>query len=312
MSYTSPAGALNHTRIVEILPRRKVVFVYDDAKLGPTLKLMNERGLTAIPVFKRENAVHRCLGWLDMRSIMLYLAFGKFKNIATADGSSAALFDRNVAWADQTVVDLLQLNPANAYYWEYNSNDEVAQLIDPFVKGVHRVIVASSSDPTSFEEADVCTQSDFVRFIFHSYSAFGRNTDKSVESLGLSVTPSLVTVPSTATALDAFRKAVAHDLHAVGVVDEGGRLVGTISASDLKALDAEHLRFATLNVLDFLRKYSPRSVKPITVSKQCILRTVIAKLLQNRLHRIWVVDGDHKPTGVISMTDVIRVATKEE
>lgn len=309
MSYTTPSGALNNTRVVEIIPRRQTVFVYDDAKLGPTLKLMNDHKLTAIPVYRRAEGIHRCLGWLDMRTVMLYLAYGKFKNIASADGTSGALFDRNAQWNDQPIVDLMHLSPENAAHWEYRANDEVAKLLDPFVKGVHRVVVLHhGTDPNASE---VCTQSDFVRWIFHCHSAFSRNTDKSLEALGLVNGGSVVTVTDKETALDAFRKAVTKELSSVAVVDASGRLVGTVSASDLKALDAEHLRFATLNVMDFLAKYSPRSVNPVSAAKQCSLRTVMAKMLQQRVHRVWICDGDHKPIGVVSMTDVIRAASHD-
>jgi CBS domain-containing protein len=309
MAYTTPSGALNNTRIVEIIPRRQTVYVFDDAKLGPTLKLMNDHRLTAIPVYRRAEGVHRCLGWFDMRTVMLYLAYGKFKNIATADGTSGALFDRNAQWNDQPVVDLLHLSPENAAHWEYRAGDEVAKLLDPFIKGVHRVIfLHGGSDP---QASEVCTQADFVRWIFHCHSAFAKNTDKSLDALGLVSDPALVTVSDKDSALDAFRKAAAKDLHSVGVVDAAGRLVGTVSASDLKALDAEHLRFATLNVMDFLSKYSPKSVNPVSASKQCTLRAVMAKMLQQRVHRVWICDADHKPVAVVSMTDVIRTSTHE-
>lgn len=309
MSYSTPSGALNHTRIVEIIPRRQTVFVYDDAKLGPTLKLMNDHKITAIPVYRRAEGVHRCLGWLDMRTVMLYLAYGKYKNIATADGSSGALFDRNAQWNDQPVLDLLHLSPENATHWEYRAGDEVAKLLDPFIKGIHRVIVLhNGSDPNASE---VCTQADMVRWVYHCHGAFAKNSDKSVEALGLLNGASLVTVTDKETALDAFRKAASKELPCVGIVDANGRLVGTISASDLKALDAEHLRFATLNVMDFLAKFSPKSVNPVSAAKQCTLRTIMSKMLQQRVHRVWICDGDHKPIGLVSMTDVIRVASHD-
>jgi CBS domain-containing protein len=242
-----------------------------------------------------------------MRTVMLYLAYGKFKNIATADGSSAALFDTNVQWNEQKAVDLLQLSRENACHWEYRAHDEVAKLLDSFVKGIHRVVVLHEGSIP--ENSEVCTQADFVRWIYHCHSAFGRNTDKSLDALGLASGTTPVTVTDKETALDAFRKAAAKDIMAVGVVDAAGRLVATISASDLRAMDGEHLRFVTLNVMEFLKKYSPRSINPVSASKYCTLRTVVAKMLQHRIHRVWICDADHKPVAVVSMTDVIRAAS---
>ena len=38
---------------------------------------------------------------------------------------------------------------------------------------------------------------------------------------------------------------------------------------------------------------------------------ILDKLVENHLHRLYIVDGANKPVGVVTLTDILRVVTDQ-
>jgi CBS domain-containing protein len=144
--------------------------------------------------------------------------------------------------------------------------------------------------------------------------------------LGLGVSKLISTVASSQSVAFALLQLDRWQMPALAVVDESGKLVGNFSTTDVLDiwLDRENL-YATLllSVEAYLSVHSPSagsctfvvvfliaklvaSLLPVTVSARLdeTLADVINCLLENRVHRLWIVDGNCKPTGVVSMTDI--------
>jgi 5'-AMP-activated protein kinase regulatory gamma subunit len=83
--------------------------------------------------------------------------------------------------------------------------------------------------------------------------------------------------------------------------------VGTLSASDLRGINDETLNTLTLPVREFLDKVQRKApASPVRCSPDEKLDTVIDRLIQSRVHRLWITDENQKPVGVVALTDVIR------
>ena len=65
---------------------------------------------------------------------------------------------------------------------------------------------------------------------------------------------SVVTAPWNATALECFKLMRDRNVSALGVVDDAGRLVANLSASDLRRLDRESFRLLALPVAEFISR----------------------------------------------------------
>jgi len=149
---------------------------------------------------------------------------------------------------------------------------------------------------------------------------------------------SLVVIDTTSTALDAFRRLVLREMSAAPIADmgSGGKLVGTISDSDVRTLGKIRTGALFLPVLEFLAKidrHDPdndddddddeddeekedkkkdektnvNKKKHYTMcSKTDTLAMVIDKILAEHSKRAWIVDSSQRPLGVVSMTDLIR------
>lgn len=54
-----------------------------------------------------------------------------------------------------------------------------------------------------------------------------------------------------------------------------------------------------------------RTIPVITLPPSATFSTLLDTLVTNRLHRVYVVDGDNKPASIITLTDVLRTVCEE-
>ncbi|CAI7729755.1 unnamed protein product [Closterium sp. NIES-53] len=95
----------------------------------------------------------------------------------------------------------------------------------------------------------------------------------------------------------------------------GGRLLGTLSVSDLRGMDAETLAQLTcMKVRDFLAhmaSLTPEGRRPSIMCRMAApLAEVMALAATNRVHRVWVTGEEDELLGVVSLTDVISACRR--
>ncbi|GAB4842085.1 hypothetical protein Ancab_012045 [Ancistrocladus abbreviatus] len=98
----------------------------------------------------------------------------------------------------------------------------------------------------------------------------------------------------------------------------GGRLVGTLSATDIRGCPVDQLRsWLSLNVIDFTERVyaNPSYVAPdlvnsprllVTCHAESTLAEVMDKVVDMHVHRVWVVDRRGSLLGLVSFIDMIR------
>jgi len=105
----------------------------------------------------------------------------------------------------------------------------------------------------------------------------------------------------------------------VAVVDDDGSLIGNFSASDLKGKGvtdygegSDPFGSLIMPVFQFL-KHGGMSTFPVgTVKPTTAFSLVLLKLIAMRVHRLWVVDENSHPIGVITLTDVMQALLSEK
>jgi len=154
------------------------------------------------------------------------------------------------------------------------------------------------------------TQSDAVEFIFKN-KMLGPAASKTVESLNVA-TKNVITVKQTEMVIEAFKKMVLEKVSGVGVVDDDNKLVGCISAHDIRAVTSsgellEHLYQpydqyrAIMNTLKV-----PTKAHVIKASASTTLQGVLEIILKEKVHRVFLADSTDHPTGIISLADILR------
>eukprot|EP00884_Botryococcus_braunii_P005065 jgi/Botrbrau1/1455/Bobra.178_3s0013.1 len=201
---------------------------------------------------------------------------------------------------------------------------------------VHRVALYDKS----FRITHIVSQTDVARFLLKNQSCLGQLGKDTVESLGwahgsvISITPDI----SAIQAVEIMRE---HGISGLAIVSGSGKLMGNFSISDMRTLVSEHFGSMALPVGEFLAKEhgtefwgvdrrasidsveareldrfaksDRRHVPGQEVGQELVLARsrqtfieVLDKLVKNGLHRLYVVDEEMKPIGIITLTDVLR------
>jgi len=127
----------------------------------------------------------------------------------------------------------------------------------------------------------------------------------------------VVQIPSTTPAHEAFDLMAKHQLSGLAVVDEDGVLVHNTSVTDIK-LWLKSSGSLEITIEDFLvqvRKEANATKTQVAVSsvdENAGLVKVINKLKATKYHRMWIVDDEHKPSGVFALTDLFAFMTDEK
>jgi len=136
-----------------------------------------------------------------------------------------------------------------------------------------------------------------------------------VSKLGLK---KVVTVDENSTAKEAFQLIERSNLSGIGVVDEDGNLIGNTSARDIKyfVLDQGQAKIDQ-PILDYLAivrssvKTAKEKVPVSTVHATDPIGRAIGLLAKTQFHRLFIVDSESKPIGVVSVADILGYISLE-
>lgn len=53
-----------------------------------------------------------------------------------------------------------------------------------------------------------------------------------------------------------------------------------------------------------------KATEPITCTSDASLKDIMAIVLKQHVHRVWIIDEQKKPIGVVTLTDIIHAITK--
>jgi len=160
---------------------------------------------------------------------------------------------------------------------------------------------------------NILTQTDVIRFLISKLSEYPQIFDKTVTELNLGEEKSIISVHKNTKTILALHLLNEKKVSAIAVVDDMGRIVANMSASDLKGRGvtdygdgADPFGTLQLPVLAFLQ-HGGMSIFPVG----CCLKTttfqfLLLKLMTMRVHRLWVVNSENKPISVISLTDIMQ------
>jgi len=100
-----------------------------------------------------------------------------------------------------------------------------------------------------------------------------------------------------------------HQVSALPVLDNNGKVIGNFSASDLKKFISDEWMSFSWTVGDYIKKYS--SFQSKTIKSNELFSNLIKNFAEgvegHRYHRFWIVDDEGKPTSTVTMTDVMRM-----
>jgi len=178
----------------------------------------------------------------------------------------------------------------------------------------HRVPIIDK--PSSKKCQSIITQSALVKYL--SENCPSEDLQQSLDDAGFPYKKEVFSVPDTLEACKVFEFLDSKRLSGLAVVDEEtGVLVGNTSARDMKyaCIDEGRTDMNTdiLSYLARVRRLKNKKARYPTchVHDDSSVGHVIHMLAKTGYHRLFVVDKDIKPVGVISVTDVVQFVIHE-
>jgi CBS domain-containing protein len=312
---------LRDATIEEVVKHQKIQWLSATDTLEDALQMMDAKAVLSAPVI--DILTQQIIGVVDMLDIVTY--------ILQALGVSPEIdFDSvPVGYLESLEVDgrLISKTPVRAIVGnatKYRTQPAAAvveptrplqSLVELFLSGVERVLVAENG-----QVFGLFSQSDMISIIAQSLYLLGQKKQRTIADLNLA-NGQLFTVTPTTRTLTALKEMCENQVSAVAIVAPTGKLVGNFSASNLKGLTSDEFISLHLSVLDFLQQQKlkdrplitslahKKALHPTTISPKDTLEHAILMMAAARVHRLWVVNDDMMPTGMLSIADLLRVVT---
>jgi len=293
-------------------PDNKIFVAQRTDKVIDVWKGLVEHKFLSVPVLQKTK--NKYYGFVDMYDIVRFVVefFGETDQLKNSE-DWLKMASASAEFKEKTVNDIMKypltrrnpFHPINNGYSLFAAVEALARE-----KGLHRVPIIDQ-DRRLFT---VITQSQLIKILGLNLDIVGDVKNKPVMATDRYL-QDVYTVHEDSIAMDAFRLMAEKEVGGLAVIDSDGKLTGVISVRDLKAISTDARMFWRLyqTVKNFLLKIRkennetggdrPRSV--VTVKPADTLETVIHRLAEHDIHRIFVVDDHKKPIGVISLKDVL-------
>jgi len=289
-----------------------IISISARASVVEALQILSSNNILGAPVFEVET--NNFLGFVDMMDLLAnVVSFYKDRDVPD-DEEVPVSWDRNIEnlqqrgedFAKQAVTALIDKSRVDEYCPVSHHGTLFQVMEDVLSHKIHRVPVFENSDRV----CAILSQSDLIQFLFENIKEVGIARYDTVEKLVLG-TSAVISMSAKAKAIHAFFLMLYNKVPAVAIVSGNGELVGNLSASDLRGLDEKTFTQLLMPVMEFVKSVK-RHRGLITCKKDSTLESVLSKLANNRVHRLWMVDDQNCPIGVVTLTDIMRLFSNRE
>eukprot|EP01114_Cavostelium_apophysatum_P010483 TRINITY_DN2423_c0_g1_i1.p1 TRINITY_DN2423_c0_g1~~TRINITY_DN2423_c0_g1_i1.p1 ORF type:complete len:325 (+),score=83.89 TRINITY_DN2423_c0_g1_i1:85-1059(+) len=285
--------------------------IQKDGSILDALKLLIKHRISSLPIYDSASKTY-CgfIDILDIVAVVVMLSESKdlIDSIARGEVDWQKFMDQELKVLQiskvQEVTNASLRNPWCEVYEDF----PLRSLMDMFGQDVnlHRVAVGSGEGRI----LGVVSQSRVIQFLAEKADRLPARASQAIRDVAWQKRP-VFSVNLKERAIEAFKMMLEKGVSGLAVVGDNGRLVGNISASDLKgSLEANLFADLYLPIGTYLEKATeafPKkySEKPISCTESNTLRDAIVTLNQHHVHRVFVVDPNSSPIGVFSLCDLI-------
>jgi len=304
---------LRKTPVSEVAIRHRTMLVLDGQEtISVALKKLAELGYRSAPVIQG----NKLRGFVDGRdvitSLLKKLANGRPKQDEQNWEEIAQHKQEFVITGSNFLNDPVSKITNESKTDPCKSFQLTASLMDVMVDMVglrlHRVLLMKEESVYG-----VLSISDVVNFVCGHMDAWSNTplATKSASELIAAQKEPVVSMRDTSAAIRGFELMAKNQISGVAVVDESGRLVGNLSAADVSQLVSSRTGplipdtlFLPVHVFLLQQSKLHKLQAPVTVGPKDTLPLIVKKMALYRVHRLWVLDADGKPIGVITPYEV--------
>lgn len=294
-----------------------IISVGADAPVSQAFQVLIKNNILAAPVF--DYAKNQYCYMFSMRDVVNH-ALRVLDEIKFADETMPAItfLTEKDHFRNYKVQDVVGRKEALV---EIGTDMTVDKVVELMVRTqAHRVVSLNPDHSLN----NLITQSRIVECLvqlFEVSPSLGVLGKQTVQDLGLGKKDKLLSISTDKRAIDAFRAMCDNNISGLPVLGTDGKLVGNISETDLQAIqsNAQYLKMLYLPIheyLDLMHKHhseEPRNYRMRPVVK-CegvdTFRQVVERIVENKVHRCYVVDSAGKLIGLISLHDILATLVK--
>jgi predicted transcriptional regulator len=296
---------LNDT-CLELLVRGNAITLTPNSTLADALRVMVDNLIVSVPVVEGD----RCVGIVDNVCVLNYLA-KQVESVKEWMAFSTERFEETLAAV--SLKDVLEGVRHESLIISHQKSN-VQSLLKFFSSGsCHRCVVHTSNG------FGICSQLDVVMYLSRKLKEMDE-IRKTLEDISLadnlrsrSLLDGVITIGKDQMVFEALNIMSEKNVPALAVVDtdRDRQIIGNFSATDLLSLKYCELNELSLSVEQFLLRYSPNSLSPITVEEDATTLANVINLFSNfGVHRLWIVDSESfakVPIGVVTLTDALKM-----
>jgi CBS domain-containing protein len=290
--------------------QKKITTVNSDTSALECLKILQDARILCLPVMDGEQP-DRIVGLIDVMDICSFVVtlYDRTKGV---EKEIHAVFSFDRVFTEildgRKASEVMNYSGIN-YCFPLKHTASLREVLNLISRNVSRVPIVRMHSPMFCSGSEkhklmrFITRTDILQFITYNFDKFGNAFDVSVEESGAS-THDIYTVPTTKIAIDCFRDLSFHHINAVAVVNEEGILVDNLSARDIRLIIDDPQNAIQLPIGLFLEKKQVSGF--VTCKAEQTMRHACSLMLEAKAHRVWLVDDNGMPCGVLSLSDVVR------
>jgi len=298
-----------------------VITVKTTTPLAECLKIMHRNGIQSVPVLDEKL---KLAGILEVTDIALYICSLFVIAKPLVRPSKQALEEVGKRFDSTPAVEVIKTSNSVVLYQDkvfpVKRSTPIQTLLDAFFQGIHRVPLMSDDDTTLM---GLITQFDMLTIVAECSSLIDESIrQKPLKEIDLGE-KDVISVHKRKTVIEVLNtmtKAKKSPVSAIPVIDDEGKIIANFSASDLKTLNRSNFDWLVLPVLEYLHRIRDqeskqfhraleayKSLHPITWTENSTFQSVVMLIFTNKIHRVWLVNEDNKPKGVVSIGDLFKV-----
>jgi len=288
--------------------RGRLVVLPGDCTVENALRRMAKCNITSVPVLKSKDDP-TILGFAGMLDFVTHLVKLLAKEGTDELNLDPANLKAKTETFRKTLISELVDKSGRSPFQVMHGEESLSDAVQTYLKGIQRIAITDDNG----DIIGVISQ-----WTVANYLATVPTEDKDwIPVLREPICragycSNVISVNGKTNTLQSFLRMHTEKLSSLAIVDDDGKLIGNLSVSDLKGFqlflsDFNDLLQPVCEFLSLIRKKQSRPEKfVVAFSPKTLTKEVVARLNDEIVHRAYVVDDDHKPIGVFSLTDLMQ------
>lgn len=290
-----------------------------DTPVERALELMVMRGISSLPVKNKDGQWTGILNMADIVAHMVGYVAGAGDDPTIRDDGQKHRHMVPEGKLQEKEALKIPCNQLLGLTWEsrhlvvFDAADRISNAVNRLSQGNHRGLVQGKGWWQVVSQWDIAVwlarhsrEMDDPNLADNRREWLGSVVNATLGELKLATSKHVVTIPHDVSAIEGFRRLASNGVSAMPITAANGTLCGTLSISDMRGMDFSKWKSLELSVMEFLKVANLYQHPQVVANSHTKFGDLLLKIQARDVHRVWLVTGDNKPCGVVSLTDLLH------